>query len=313
MRPSISHLRAVAAVLIVLTVGGCSPGDRAGSSDRLHVVAAFYPLQFLAEQVGGDLVTVTNLVRPGVEPHDLELEPKQVGAVADADLMIYLAGFQPAVDEAVTDQAKDRAFDVAAGQPLLATPPDGDGAAADGAGREEGAHGEKDPHIWLDPTRLATIADRFAERLARVDPDHAADFHARAGALRTRLTGLDEEFSRGLATCARREIVTSHAAFGYLAARYNLVQVPISGLSPEDEPTPQRIADVAVLARAKGVTTIFFETLVSPKIAETLAREVGTRAEVLDPIEGLEAGSGGDYLSVMRANLARLRPALGCT
>lgn len=301
MRPSASTtailiLAAVLSVPAALT--GCSPADRATAGGRLDLVAAFYPLQFVAERVGGDRVRVTNLVRPGVEPHDLELEPKQVGAVIDADLAIYLAGFQPAVDEAVTEGAE--AFDVAVVQPLSDSPP---GAENQG----------KDPHIWLDPTRLAAIGDRLAERLAELAPDHGDGFRDRARALRTGLDALDEEYRRGLANCARRDIVTSHAAFGYLAARYNLVQVPISGVSPEEEPTPQRVAEVAALARAKGVTTIFFETLVSPKVAETLAREVGARSDVLDPIEGVDAGSGADYLSVMRANLAKLRPALDCT
>jgi zinc transport system substrate-binding protein len=322
------HVRrfvACLAIAALLATTGCVNDATRGDGDRLRVVAAFYPLQFLAERIGGDRVTVTNLVEPGAEPHDLELEPRQVGALADADLVVYLAGFQPAVDEAVEESvsghvnrdAKDRVFDVAGVQPLddrASGEDDGNHLAMDNPhGSDTHADEGKDPHVWLDPTRFAAIGDQLADRLATADPDHADGFRARARALRADLTALDQEFSAALATCQRHEIVTSHAAFGYLAARYHLVQVPISGLSPEEEPTPQRIAEVAGLARAGGTTTIFFETLVSPKLAETLAREVGARAEVLDPIEGLEPGSGGDYLSVMRANLARLRPALGCT
>ncbi|WP_262282081.1 metal ABC transporter substrate-binding protein [Micromonospora sp. MA102] len=300
-----------AATAALLTLGGlaaCS-GDGGGSDpDRVDVVAAFYPLQFLAEKIGGDAVAVTSLAKPGAEPHDLELNPRQVGQVADAELIVYLAGFQPAVDEAVEQNGGKRAFDVAGVQPLL------DAAAGghqhDGeAGHEES--GGKDPHLWLDPTRLATVGDRLAERLGRVDPDRAADFTARATALRAELTGLDADYARGLATCQRREIVTSHTAFGYLAEHYRLDQVGITGLSPDAEPSPQRLAEVAEEAREHGATTIFFETLVSPKVAETVAREVGARTAVLDPIEGRPAD--GDYLSAMRANLQTLRTALDCS
>ncbi|MFG2110724.1 metal ABC transporter substrate-binding protein [Micromonospora chersina] len=303
-----------AATAALLGLGGpaaCSDGGGGGSDpDRVDVVAAFYPLQFLAEKIGGDAVTVTNLAKPGAEPHDLELNPRQVGQVVDAELIVYLAGFQPAVDEAVEQNGGDRAFDVAGVQPLLDT-------AAGGHEHEGGEHGHgeetggKDPHLWLDPTRLATVGDRLAERLGTVDPGRAADFTARAAALRAELTGLDADYTRALATCQRREIVASHTAFGYLAARYRLEQVGITGLSPDAEPSPRRLVEVAKEAREHGATTIFFETLVSPKVAETVAREVGAKTAVLDPIEGPPAD--GDYLSAMRTNLQTLRTALDCS
>jgi zinc transport system substrate-binding protein len=257
-------------------------------------------LQFAIEQVGGDRVKVTNLVKPGAEPHDLELQPKQVAELADSDLVVYLRSFQPAVDDAVDQQAKHKALDAARVEPLNDAPPEAE---------EKG----KDPHIWLDPVRYAAVSDKIAERLAELDSAHAADIRGRAAALRTKLEALDKEYSEGLAQCQRHEIVTSHAAFGYLAARYKLAQIPITGLSPEEEPSPQHLADVAAKARQSKTTTIFFETLVSPKVAETLAKEVGAKAEVLDPIEGIEAGSSEDYLSVMRSNLTKLRTALGCS
>ena len=301
---------ATAALLTLGGVAACSDGGGGGSDpDRVDVVAAFYPLQFLAEKIGGDAVAVTNLAKPGAEPHDLELNPRQVGQVADAELIVYLAGFQPAVDEAVEQNGGDRAFDVAGVQPLLDATAGGHEHEGE-AGHEEETGG-KDPHLWLDPTRLATVGDRLAERLGKVDPGRAADFTARAAALRAELTGLDADYTRGLATCQRREIVTSHTAFGYLAEHYRLEQVGITGLSPDTEPSPQRLAEVAKEAREHGATTIFFETLVSPKVAETVAREVGARTAMLDPIEGPPAD--GDYLSAMRANLQTLRTALECS
>ncbi|PZF87087.1 metal ABC transporter substrate-binding protein [Micromonospora deserti] len=306
-----------AATTALLALGGvaaCSDDTAGADPQRVDVVAAFYPLQFLAERIGGDAVTVTNLVKPGAEPHDLELNAGQVGQVSQAELIVYLKGFQPAVDEAVEQNAADRAFDVTTVQPLLDAAAGGhehEGEAEEPGHEEES--GGKDPHLWLDPTRLATVGDQLAERLGRADPERAADYTARAAALRTELEKLDAEFAAGLKTCQRREIVVSHTAFGYLAERYQLEQIGITGLSPETEPAPQRLAEVAEEAREHKATTIFFETLVSPKVAETIAGEVGAKTAVLDPIEGLSADNGGDYLSVMRTNLQTLRTALSCS
>ncbi|RKN42691.1 metal ABC transporter substrate-binding protein [Micromonospora endolithica] len=322
-----------AATTALLALGGvaaCSDdnGAAAGADpQRVDVVAAFYPLQFLAERIGGDAVSVTNLVKPGAEPHDVELNPGQVGEVAQAELVVYLAGFQPQVDEAVEQNAKDRAFDVATVQPLRDAAADAhdhehegeeaghaeESGAAEEPGHAEEETGGKDPHLWLDPTRLATVGDRLAEQLGKADPDRAADYTARAKELRTELEKLDGEFTAGLKTCERREIVVSHTAFGYLTERYQLEQIGITGLSPENEPSPQRLAEVAEEAKEHKATTIFFETLVSPKVAETIAGQVGAKTAVLDPIEGLSTDDGGDYLSVMRTNLATLRTALSCS
>ncbi|MEU9509844.1 metal ABC transporter substrate-binding protein [Micromonospora sp. NPDC048170] len=302
---------ATAALLALSGVAACADdGAAGGDPQRVDVVAAFYPLQFLAERIGGDAVKVTNLVKPGAEPHDLELNPRQVGQVVEAELVVLLKGFQPALDEAVEQNARDRVFDVSTVQPLM----DAAGGGHDHEGEEHGHEkgGAKDPHLWLDPTRLATVGDKLAERLGQADPDHAADYTARAGALRGELEKLDAEFTAGLKTCQRREIVVSHTAFGYLTERYQLEQIGITGLSPEDEPAPQRLAEVAQEAREHKATTIFFETLVSPKVAETIAAEVGAKTAVLDPLEGLST-DGGDYLSVMRTNLQTLRTALSCS
>jgi zinc transport system substrate-binding protein len=298
--------RLLAALLALSVAAGCGQNAvAAGSPDgRLRVVTAFYPLQFLSQRIGGDAVTVTELTKPGAEPHDVELSPRQVGDIVDAGLVVYLKGFQPAIDTAVAQEAKGRAYDV--GSVVKRLPYDGDDSD-----EHEAAAGNTDPHVWLDPVRYATIAGILGERLAAADPAHAAGYTARAAQVQTELGALNAEFARGLRTCARHEIVTSHAAFHYLADRYGLTEVGITGISPEAEPSPRRLAEIADTARATGTTTIFFETLVSPKIAETLAREIGARAAVLDPLEGLTKPHA-DYFSVMRDNLAALTLALGC-
>jgi zinc transport system substrate-binding protein len=302
------RVRVLAAALVTLAVvAGCARNAAAADGGRLGVVTAFYPLQFLSQRIGGPDVAVTDLTKPGAEPHDIELTARQVARISDAGLVVYLRGFQPAVDEAVAHEA-GRALDAASVVQLL--PLDSDGQKAPRDEHPETASG-MDPHVWLDPVRFATIADRLGERLGQADPAHAAAYTARARALHAELDALNAEYARRLGTCARHEIVTSHSAFGYLAHRYGLSQIGITGLSPESEPSPRRLADVARDAKATGTTTIFFETLVSPKVAETIAREVGASTAVLDPLEGLTE-PGTDYFSVMRANLAALTRALGC-
>ena len=302
------------AVLLLSACGG-DGGSRASASDdgRLAVAAGFYPYEFVAERVGGEDVDVTNLTQPGGEPHDLELTPQQVGALADTDLVVYSRGFQPAVDEAVEQQTPDRAFDVLSAVELRDAEEDGHEHGDEHEDEDEHAEeqGSADPHVWLDPLRLDRIGTALADRLAEQDPAAAEGYRSRAAELTTELTALDDELRAGLQHCERRQIVTSHAAFGYLAEAYGLEQVAVAGLSPEDEASPGRLAEIATQAQEDGVTTIFFEELVSPKVAQSLAREVGATATVLSPLEG--APDTGDYVSAMREDLATLRTALDCT
>ena len=296
---------AALALVSALALTACSDAAAPASAEgTLEVTAAFYPYAFLAERVGGDDVTVTTLTRPGAEPHDVELTPQQVGALSEADLVVHAEGFQPAVDDAVAQQAQDKAFDAHDVQPLA----EGYVPLEDGElePEEEGA----DPHVWLDPVRYAAIGRALAERLGELAPDRAAEFTERADALARDLTALDEEIAAGLERCERRDIVTSHNAFGYLAERYDLEQIAVTGLTPEEEPTPRRLAEVARLAQERDVTTVFFEELVSPRTAQSLAREVGAKATVLSPVEG--PPEDGDYFTAMRANLETLRTALDC-
>jgi zinc transport system substrate-binding protein len=286
-----------------VVLSGCAHGSDA-KDGRVGVVASFYPLAEAAREIGGSRVVVTNLTPPGVEPHDLELAPDDVEALATADLVVYLGGgFQPAVEDALRD-AEGETLD-ALSAVTTEPPPAGEADTL-----------SLDPHVWLDPVRYASIVHAIAGALASVEPSGASAFRANADAFVSRLERLDEEYRSGLASCERRTIVTSHAAFGYLARRYGLTQVAISGLSPEAEPDPAQLAQLGALVEREGVTTIFSETLASPKVAETLADEAGVEVAVLDPLEGLtdrEVQAGADYVSVMRSNLATLRDALGCS
>lgn len=292
-------MRRLLLCLAVLAAGLAACDDGSGGEQTLTVVASFYPLAEAAERVGGPDVDVVNLTPAGTEPHDLELTPDQVDAVEDADVVLHLGGgFQPAVEE-VAGRRTGGTVD------LLAA-----------LGLAEGDGGEVDPHFWLDPTLLAEAVGAVEAALAAAEPSGRAEFEANAADYRDELASLDEDLRRGLATCERRDMVTSHAAFSYLARRYDLEQVAIAGLSPEAEPDPDRLSDLTDLIRQRGVTTVFYEALVSPDVAETLAREAGVGTAVLDPIEGLsgdDADAGADYAAVMRRNLEALRRALGCS
>lgn len=301
MKNTLVRLTALAASALFLVACG-GPGDTADDGPQtLDVVVGFYPLQYLAETIGGADVRVTSLAQPGAEPHDLELSPRQIEDVATADLVVYLAGLQPAVDDAVEQNAAATSFDVLTATDTM------DGYEELG---EEGQQPTTDPHVWLDPTRFAAIATAVGERFAAADPAHADRYTADAAALVGQLGELDTEFRTGLADCARTEIVVTHNAFGYLVDRYRLTQVGISGLSPEEEPSPQKLDEVRRFAEDHGLTTIFYETAVSPEYAQTVADQIGADTAVLSPLEVV--GDGEDYRSVMQQNLATLEAALDC-
>ncbi|MGY1687217.1 metal ABC transporter substrate-binding protein [Geodermatophilus sp. SYSU D00867] len=304
-----------AATVLLLAACGSSGEDEAAAADGVSVQAAFYPLQWAAERVGGDRVDVESLTPPGAEPHDLELTPQDVASLTEADLVVYLAGFQPGLDDAVAE-AGDAAWDAgeAADLSLTAEEHDHEGESEAEHAEHAGEEGEAvDPHFWLDPTRLADVGDALADRLAEVDPDGADTYRENAAALRTDLEALDAEMEQGLADCAVTTLVTAHDAFGYLGERYGLDVVGVSGLSPSTEPSPAQLAEISTLVRERGVTTVYTETLVDPAVAETVAEEAGVRTAVLDPIEGLtDESAGEDYLAVMRADLATLQEGQGC-
>lgn len=274
---------------MLLLVSGCGSSN---ASTKNTVVAAFYPLAFAVERIA-PLLKVENLTPPGAEPHDLELTPRAVARIERADVVVYLGhGFQPAVTDAVKSAGGTK-VDILQGLPLHSA-----------AGQEEGL--TADPHVWLDPVLFESVVRRIGDALP--GQVHTAPLLAD-------LQALDRDYRTGLAHCARRDIVTSHAAFGYLAQRYGLHQIAITGLTPESEPSPQQLAHVVTLVRKTHATTVFFEELVSPRLAKTVAREVGARTAVLDPIEGLtpsEEKRGANYLTLMRQNLAALRKALSC-
>lgn len=294
----------------LLALTACSGGGGTTGSGQPSIVVGAYPFAYVAEQVAGDNAEVTNLLAPGADGHDLELTPQQVAAVAQASLVIYQSDYQAAMDDAVDQQATGTVLDTGSFLTLLSKDEEETHEHEEG---EDHDHGAYDPHVWLDPTNMAAMGEHVAEALAEIDPANADQYRANAAALTEKMTALDTEFSTGLAQCEINTFVTNHAAFGYLAHRYDLEQVGISGFSTEEEPSPARIAEVQQIAKEHNVTTIFTETAVSPKVAEAIAGDLGLTTEVLDPLETLSSESAGsDYVEVMESNLSRLKAANRC-
>ncbi|GAA1393810.1 zinc ABC transporter substrate-binding protein [Luteococcus peritonei] len=333
---------AAAAGLLALAPA-CSSGSEAGSTktsdDKLKIVTAFYPLQYAAQQVAGDKAEVTSLTQPGAEPHDLELTPKQIASLSDADVVVYQKGFQSTVDKAVEQAKPKHVVDVSTLVTMIpSTETEEEGhdheaqahasesadahasESADAHASEEAEghdheheHGGTDPHQWLDPKNMVSITQGIEKQLAEVDSADAEAYKSGAATAVKNLEALDNDFRAGLKNCQRKEFITSHAAFSYLAKEYGLTQIGISGLSPDDEPSPARVAEVQKLAKQHGVTTIFYETLVSPAQAKAIAGDLGLKTDVLDPLEGITKESrGSDYIAVQKANLKALQTANGC-
>lgn len=311
-----------AVALGLVTLSACAgTSDAADKGEgKLSVVASFYPVQYLAEQIGGEHVSVETLTAPGVEPHDLELKPRQIGELGDADYILYLKGVQPAVDEAIAQAGVKNTVDVTT---LTKLDTHGTGAGHDHGAEEHGHeeeghdHGHEseagaDPHIWLDPVKYAEVAKGVGASLEKADPDHASDYKKNTDALVKKLGDLDKAFETGLKNTTTRTFITTHSAFGYLAERYGLDQEGITGIDPESEPSPARMQELQTVAKKEKVSTVFFETLASDKTAKTLAKDTGLKTDVLDPLEGItEASKGDDYIEVMQSNLAALKKALG--
>ena len=332
-------LAAACAAATALALSACtstaSSGDSSSKDGKLTVMASFYPLQYLAEKIGGEHVSVTSLTPEGAEPHDLELSPKMVDSLSSADAVVYLAGFQSAVDEAIEQQAPKTVIDVSPAANLIEAgtdanhPAEDEEEATDEAqsgeteahdhdheGHEHEGHEHHhdmsaDPHFWLDPTRMAHAATLVGDKLAEADSAHADVYKANAKALAEELNTLSDTLVTKTSSCKVKTFVTAHTAFGYLADRTGLTQVGISGLDPESSPSPARLAEIAQIAKEQGVTTIFTEALIDPKVAQTLADDLGITTAVLDPIES-QTDASKDYAAVMQANIDALTKANNC-
>ncbi|WP_345745081.1 metal ABC transporter substrate-binding protein [Streptomyces sp. ODS28] len=334
-RPIRLTAAAAALGLGALALTGCGKSSASGTTEdgKLRVVASFYPMQYLAQEIGGKHVAVENLTKPGTEPHDLELSPQQTGELSKAGLVVYLKGLQPAVDEAVQQSGAKHVAEASAYTSLEKHGDDVHGEEEHGGHGHEGhgghdhggkGHGEEgheghshtteggqDPHIWLDPVRYAQVAEGVGKQLAKADPKHKAEYEKNTKSLVDRIGSLDEKFAKGLKGRKTDTFVTTHAAFGYLAERYGLHEEAVAGIDPESEPSAARMKELHDIAKKDKVGTVFFEDTASDKTAKTLASDLSLKTGVLSPLETVKDPSKDDYLSVMEKNLTALQGALG--
>ena len=324
---------------------GALKGESSSDASAPHTIApgktltvstSFYPIQYLAEAIGGKLVKVSTVTPSNVEPHDFELSGKETAELGKADLIAYVPGFQPSLDKAVKEvgsgptvvdlskpanlvhhegveeehEHSEEASDGATAQSTEAGHDDHGHAEHSHAEGGEDHDGDLDPHFWLDPQRMIKVAETLESSFAQVDPANANDYKAGLDKLKTALTNLDTQYTKGLSSCQHKTFITSHAAFGYLADRYKLTQASISGIDPETEPSPAEMANIKSVVQSTGVKTIFTEELVSDAPAKAIAAETGAETSVLSPLESKP--ERGDYTDAMTSNLERLKGALVC-
>lgn len=291
-------------LIVILTSLFSNHQVKPSESGKLPVVASFYPLYFFASEIGGDKAEVLNITPAGAEPHDFEPTGEDMARIQDSKLLILNGGGLEPWGKDVMENSSLKTSIVVAGEGLT--------------NQKVLEEGEEitDPHIWLSPILAEKMVDKITEGFEKADAVNKDYYIANAKSLKAKLSELDGLYKDGLKTCLQKNIITSHSAFGYLATTYGLKQVPITGLSPDAEPSLKELADVAKFAKANNIKYIFFESLVSPKLSQTLASEIGAQTLVLNPIEGLvpeEINEGKNYLTEMKSNLSNLETALQCS
>lgn len=274
-------------------------------NEKLQITTSFYPMYFFATQIGGDKADIINITPSGVEPHDYEPTTQQIVKINQSKMLVLNGGIVEVWGNKIKDQLQENnVLVVIAGENLM--------------DKEFNAEGKKvlDPHVWLDPILAKKQVENIRKGFEKIDPKNALQYQTNAKKLEAELDQLDKDFKQGLNNCQKKSFITSHEAFGYLAARYGINQISISGISPEEEPSSQKLAEIANLVKKENIKVIFFESLVSPKLSETIAEETGAKTMALNPIEGLteeEIKTGDNYLTVMRDNLFSLQTALQCS
>lgn len=276
----------------------------ATKSNKIQVSASFYPLYFFSKEIGGIGADVKNVTPSGAEPHEYEPTAKDIAQIQESQMLVLNSeGFEP-WGENIQKNISENIIIVIAGEGL--------------ANRQMSQEGEniKDPHIWLNPILAKNMADKIAEGFIKIDSANKDYYQSNTDKLKLGLDDLDKKYKQGLGNCKQKNIITSHAAFSYLAAAYGLNQVAIAGLSPESEPSSKQLSKIVKFAEENNVKHIFFESLASPKLSETIAREIGAKTLVLNPIEGLNADElkeGKNYFTEMENNLKNLKIALECS
>ena len=300
-----------ALIILLLAVSGCSnaASTKEKASKKLQIVTTFYPMYYFTEKVAGDLADVELLIPNGVEPHDWEPSTKDMAKIQDADVFIYNSQYFETWAEKVLKSVKNdelKVVEASDGIELM--------DALETEEEDDHEHASsKDPHVWLSPVLAQQEVKTIAKALEQADPAHKEQYQQNADALNSQLVELDQLYKETIDQAKTKEFVTQHAAFGYLANQYGLTQIPIAGLSPDVEPTLRKLSELTEMTKEKNVKVIYFEEMTSAKVAKTLAKEIGAKTEVLNPLEGLtkeEQDQGLDYIGVMEKNLEALKLTL---
>jgi zinc transport system substrate-binding protein len=301
---SASALCGITLMILIWLFSGYAPiHEEVHHDTTLSVVASFYPVYFFAQEVGGEKAHVVNITPTGGEPHDYEPTPQDIAAITHSRLLILVGGVEAWGEKIKQTLDPKKTHVVSAGEGLMTQNVEEDGETI------------ADPHVWLSPVLAQKMVDAIVVGYISVDPANTAYYTQNGESLKTKLADLDMQFEQGLSSCERKDIITSHAAFGYLASAYQLHQVPIAGLSPDAEPSPKQLAEIATFAKNNNVKYVFFERLVSPKLSQTIAHEVGAENIQFDPLEGLtseDVENGLNYITQMKQNLVNLKVALNC-
>ncbi|WP_058486309.1 metal ABC transporter substrate-binding protein [Defluviitalea phaphyphila] len=310
-----------ASIISILTLNlfGCSSQEESSDekNDTISVYTSIYPLYDFAQKIGQDKVEVNLIVPPGAEPHDWEPSAKLIGKIENSDILIYNgAGMEFWIEKIIGSINNSNLTIVNSSEnvELLKLNKDNLDHEDTLEDEDEHNHGEYDPHIWLDPLNAIIQSENIKNALIKVDSQNKDFYETNFNELKNKLLALDEKYRSTLSKLPKKEIVVSHAAFGYMANRYGLKQIYISGLSPQAEPTPSQMAEIANIIKEHDIKYIFFETLSNPKLAEVIAEETGAKPLVLNPLGSLtqeELDNNKDYFSIMEENLDSLQQALG--
>lgn len=318
----------LAVVLIVSLLAGCGTPQEPSASNangnqsqdkKLSVYTSFYPMYDFASKIGGDKIDAVNMVPAGTEPHEWEPTAADIAGLEEASVFIYNgAGMEHWVEDVLESIQNDSliAVEASKGLTLLEGHHDDEeehSEEEEHSDEDEHSHGEFDPHVWLDPMNAKAEMESIKNSFIQADPDNKDYYEANYTKYAGEFDALDKEFRDAITSLPNKDIIVAHQAFGYLCSAYGLNQVPVEGLAPDSEPDPARVAEIIEFAKEHDVKVIFFEELVSPKVAEVIASAIGAKTDVLSPVEALsdeQMENGDDYFTVMRHNLEALKDAL---
>lgn len=304
-------------ITIFSLLTGCNKKTEQSDSKEkeLNVLTSIYPMYDFAQKIGGNKARITNMVPAGVEPHDWEPNATDITNLEKADLFIYNgAGMEHWVDDVLKSTQNKELFKLEASKNIKLNT--GHSHYKEENHRSNIEHHENsnsDPHVWLNPINAKQQMKDIKDAFVKVDPDNKDYYENNYDKYAQEFDKLDKEYKDTLKPLSNKDIVVSHEAFGYLCDAYGLNQVGIEGVSPDSEPDPARMSEIIEFVKKNKVKVIFFEELVSPKVAKTIADATGAKTDILNPIEGLngkEKSSSEDYFSVMRKNLESLKVAL---